>query len=535
METDAHLLAAAGAIQRHEDGGVTRLSLLYEMSRSFNELIEIDRLIPFVIAKTRDLLKAEGSAILLLDEQTQELYFPYSADVTADVERRLAAVRFPVNQGIAGWVQQHGIPQFVADVSRDKRWYSQVDRQSGMATCSLLCAPLRTRRGIIGVIELRNKLDGQFTPEDLNFLDALAGSIAVAIENARLYQEIKESEARLRGEVVVLNREMVSRSRFADIVGTSNVMQHVFQLAGSAITTPVTVLLQGETGTGKELIARAIHYNGARKDRPFVAVNCGALSEALLESELFGHKRGAFTGAIADRKGLFEVAHGGTIFLDEVGETTPAMQVKLLRTLQNGEIVPVGETTPRYVDVRVMSATNRDLEQDTSRGKFRPDLYYRLSTFPISLPPLRARKEDIPILAAHLLQRITVTFGKTVPGFSPETLDALTRYSWPGNVRDLENEIKRAVALVGAGESIQPEHLSDRLTARRSVRPSGGAAAISLRSARERFEEEFITDILRQHGGNASQAAKVMGVSRVMLQKKISTYGLRQKVGRPLR
>jgi len=502
------------------------------MSRSFNELIEIDQLIPFVIAKTKDLLQAESSAILLLDEQTQELYFPYSADVTADVERRFATIRFPADQGIAGWVQQHGIPQLIPDVARDKRWYSQVDRQSGMATCSLLCAPLRTRRGIVGVIELRNKLEGEFTTEDLNFLDALAGSIAVAIENARLYRDLKQSEARLRDEIVVLNRDMVSRSRFADIVGTSDVMQRVFQLAESAITTPVTVLLQGETGTGKELIARAIHYNGARKDRPFVAVNCGALSEALLESELFGHKRGAFTGAIADRKGLFEVAHGGTIFLDEVGETTPAMQVKLLRVLQNGEIVPVGETTPHYVDVRVISATNRDLEQETRRGKFRADLFYRLSTFPISLPPLRERKEDIPILAGHLLQRITETFGKPVPGFSLLTIGILGRYPWPGNVRDLENEIKRAVALVGAGEIIQPEHLSERLTVQRAAGPSGAATPTSLRRARDRFEEEFITGILREHGGNASQAAKTMGISRVMLQKKISSYGLRQKVSR---
>ena len=332
-------------LSRERDHELARLSLLYEVSRSFSELIELDPLIGRIITKTKDLIDAESCAILLLDEERQELYFPYSADVAPEVEQRFATVRFPADRGIAGWVLQHGVPQLITDVSKDERWYAHVDKQSGMSTHSLLCAPLRTRRGTLGVIELRNRIGGVFTPEDLNFLDALSGNIAVAIENASLYQRLKNSEAALRDEVVTLQR--VNRTRFVEVVGTSDAMQQVFQLMESAITWPVTVLLTGETGTGKELVARAIHYNGARRDRPFVAVNCGALPETLLESELFGHKRGAFTGAVSDRKGFFEVADGGTILLDEIGETTPAMQVKLLRVLQSGEVVPVGETTPR--------------------------------------------------------------------------------------------------------------------------------------------------------------------------------------------
>lgn len=515
-------------LSRQRDHELGRLSLLHEVSRSFSELIEPGQLISRVISKTKDLLRAESCAILLLDEERQELFFPYSADVAPEVEQRFATVRFPADRGIAGWVLQHGVSQLIPDVSQDERWYANVDKQSGMITQSLLCAPLRTHRGTLGVIELRNRVGGSFTEEDLNFLDTLAGNIAVAIENARIYQSLKESEAKLRDEVVVLQREMISRNRFIEVVGTSDAMQHVFRLMESAISWPVTVLLTGETGTGKELVARAIHCNGARRDRPFVAVNCGALPETLLESELFGHKRGAFSGAIADRKGFFEVADGGTIFLDEIGETTPAMQVKLLRVLQSGEVIPVGETTPRFVDVRLISATNRDLEQETKSGRFRLDLFYRLSTFPISLPPLRMRKDDIPLLAAHILTRTAEKFRKPIPQLSPAALNVLLHYTWPGNVRELENEIERAIALAGCGDVIQREHLSEKLMVKRTPRGAAPAQPTTLRLARQQFESEYIGDILRQNANNASRTARILGISRVTLQTKIRAYGLRK-------
>jgi transcriptional regulator with GAF, ATPase, and Fis domain len=515
-------------VSRERDHELARLTLLYELSRSFSELIELDQLISRVITRTKDLLGAESCAILLLDEERQELFFPYSSDVAPEVEQRFATVRFPADRGIAGWVLQHGMSQHIPDVSKDERWYANVDKQSGMSTHSLLCAPLRTQRGTLGVIELRNRIGGTFDEDDLQFLDALAANIAVALENARLYQTVKDSEAKLRDEVVILQREVVNQNRFVEVVGTSDAMQHVFHLMESAITWPVTVLVTGETGTGKELIARAIHYHGARHDRPFVAVNCGALPETLLESELFGHKRGAFTGAVADRKGFFEVADGGTILLDEIGETTPAMQVKLLRVLQSGEMVPVGETTPRFVDVRIISATNRDLEQETEHGRFRRDLFYRLSTFPITLPPLRERKDDIPLLAAHILTRTAAKFGKPAPRLSPAAVSAFMHYAWPGNVRELENEIERAIALVGTGDTIQPGHLSEKLTAKRLARSPVGAQPMTLRRARHLFEAEYIADVLRQNGNNASRAARLLGISRVTLQTKIREYKLRK-------
>jgi Nif-specific regulatory protein len=523
------------------------LQVLYELSRSFTELLDLDELIPAVIRKTKESLRADGSAVLLVDPATGELFFPYTAEAGPAVDRSLAGLRLPGHRGIAGSVLASGRAELVEDASKDARWFAAADQQTGVETRALLTAPLRTRRGIIGVIQVRSGRAGAFSTEDLEFLDSLARNIAIAIDNARLYHAVKTSEAGLRHQVALLHREVARSSRFSDIIGCAPAMERVFRLIEGAITAPVPVLLQGETGTGKELIARAIHYNGPRADKPFVAVNCAALSGDLLESELFGHRRGAFTGAIHDRKGFFEVADGGSILLDEVGDMSPAMQVKLLRTLQDGEIIPVGETAPRRVDVRLISATNSDLEGAIVQGRFRQDLYYRLSTFPIPVPPLRERREDIPLLAAHFLKAIGERFGKSVAGLSRAAMDAFVAYSWPGNVRELQNELQRAVVLVTAGEEITPAELSAHVCSR-----SNGAAvtagppaaqmavaltaapvadpaatATPLRQARAAFEAQYIEAVLRQQRGNVSATARVLGVSRGVLRDKLKEYGLR--------
>ena len=508
---------------------VRQLSVACEVSRLFSELIEQDRLIAFVINKTKELLEAESSAVLLLDAKTNELYFPYTADLSRDVERRFAEIRFRADAGLAGWVLQHGQAQLVPDVSKDPRWYSQVDRQSGMETSALLCAPLRVREGIIGVIELRNKVSGAFTNSDLRFLEMLADGIATAITNAQRFKEVRDAELRLRAEVAALNSELAHHSGFRDIIGTSRAMQPVFRLMESAIRSPITVLLEGETGTGKELIARTIHSSSERKDRPFVAVNCAALPEELLESELFGHRKGAFTGAVSDKQGLFTVADRGTVFLDEIGEMPFNLQAKLLRVLQDGSLRPVGETQDRRIDVRIIPATNRDLEAEVKKGRFREDLFYRLNAFPIRIPPLRVRHEDVPVLALRLLEKASQRFRKTANGLTDKALEALSSYSWPGNVRELDNEIERALALVADEESIDVAQLSEKVALGRLVRVPSGAAPTSLKRARETFEHEYVAEILRQHGGNATRTAKVLGISRVMLQKKIKQYDLREK------
>jgi Nif-specific regulatory protein len=506
-----------------------KLSLLFKLSQSFSALITPEDLFPSIMAQTKEVFRAESCSLLLWDEARQELFFPATSDLNPPLEERLKAIRFPAEKGVAGWVLRQGKPVHVPDVVQDARFYRGIDRQTGTHTRELLCAPLRTRQGIIGVIELRNKQRGMFTDDDLAFLDALAGPVAILIENARLYEQMQQSAVKRPEEVSMLQREIAYPQRFGEIIGTSAAMAKVFALMDKALQSPITVLVQGETGTGKELIARAIHYHGPRKDRPFVAVNCGALTETLLESELFGHKRGAFTGAVTDRPGLFEVAHGGTIFLDEIGETTPALQVKLLRVLQEGEIRRVGDTQPRRVDVRLISATNKDLVQEVQEKRFREDLYYRISIFPIQLPPLRERREDIPLIVSQFIRCSNAKLGTQVQGITLQALTMLADYQWQGNVRELQNEIERAVVLAPDGTPITPECLSGRIRAQSSLPvllPAGGS---SLKQARLTFEREYVAKVLHENQDNATKTAKILGLSRQMLQQKIKVYRLRAR------
>jgi Nif-specific regulatory protein len=524
----------AGAVE-----GPEQLRLLLELGRAFVELTALDELLPRINARIRDVLGAESCAILFLDEERRELYFPVTTDLSPEIEARFRHIRFPLDQGVAGWVVRHGASTVVPDVSRDERFYPEIDRQSGARTRNLLYAPLRTRGGIIGVIGVRNKLRGAFTEEDRAFLDALSGVVSIAIENARLYEEVKSSEQRLRTEVGALRRDLARRDRFTEIVGTGPAMAEVFRLMESAAASPISVLVEGETGTGKEIVARGIHRESERAGGPFLAVNCAALPETLLESELFGYRRGAFTGAAQDKPGLFEAARGGTLFLDEVGEMAAAMQVKLLRVLQEGEVFPVGDTQPRKIDVRVISATNRNLEAEVAAGRFRDDLYYRLAAFPIRLPPLRERAEDIPLLVDRALAEASRRHRKRIRGVEPTALTALVAWEWPGNVREVRNEVERAVALARDGESIALEHLSTRI---REAVPGEAASAVAarvvageaatrrpgtLRHGRESFEARYIETTLRQYGGNVTRAARALGMSRVALYKKLDRYGLR--------
>ncbi|MCZ6632553.1 MAG: sigma-54 dependent transcriptional regulator [bacterium] len=326
---------------------------------------------------------------------------------------------------------------------------------------------------------------------------------------------------RMYQENTHLKREIQATYRFDNLIGESPAMERVYNLVEKVIESTITVLLTGETGTGKEAIARAIHYSGPRKDHRFVCTNCGALAENLLESELFGHKKGAYTGAHEDRIGLFEAASNGTIFLDEIGETSPAMQVKLLRVLQESEVTRVGETEPRKVDIRIIAATNRDLEAKIQSGTFREDLYYRISVFPIALPPLKDRRTDIPLLAHHFLKKHT--HEKAPAGFTPEALDALARYDWPGNVRELDNEIERALLLSTNGSPISRNELSEKIRGLpdRNWRKDG-----SLKDAVEAVECEMIQAAFEQYKGNRTRMAKQLGITRWTLLQKMKAFGI---------
>ena len=512
------------------DSGVNaRFHLLYELGCAFAARLELAELLPMVVAETRRVLDASGVSVLLHDAARQELYFPYVAQDESEAARRLLALRMPSDRGIAGTVVRTGKAERIDDVTADPRFYSEIDRQTGVATRTMLCAPLRGRSGVLGVISVVNRRDGRFTDDDLGLLEALAGSIAVAIENAMLFETVKSSEERLQVQVGALRRDLARLDRFTEIVSISPAMRDVFRLMESAAASPITVLIEGETGTGKELVARGIHRTSVRADGPFIAVNCAAMAETLLESELFGHRKGAFTGALQDRRGLFEAASGGTIFLDEVGEMPAPMQAKLLRVLQEGEVTPVGDERPRRVDVRVIAATNRDLAVEVKDGRFRQDLFYRIGAFPIRLPPLQERREDVPVLAERFLTAAAARHGKRVAGIAPEVLDRLMAYAWPGNVRELQNEIERAVALCPDGGRIGLELTSQKLAGPDAAATALGALAPTepLREAREQFEIQYLRSVLRAQEGNVSRAARVLGLSRVMLQKKMKAYGLR--------
>jgi two-component system response regulator HupR/HoxA len=351
----------------------------------------------------------------------------------------------------------------------------------------------------------------------------------LAAANLRLTAALSEANERLRAENLSLRREVERRYSFDQIIGTSPVMNRVFEVMQKVAETDATVLITGETGTGKDLVARAIHYAGGRKAQRFVAQNCAALPDTLLESELFGHRRGAFTGAHADKKGLFEIAHGGTIFLDEVGETHPGMQVRLLRVLQDGEIRPLGSSETRRVDVRIIAATNRDLRKDAEAGRFREDLFYRLRVVEIPLPPLRERRSDIPLLLHHFLDRSNEKMGRHLAGFTNAAMDRLVGYGWSGNVRELENEVERTVALAGDADMITADMLSEHIRGappRAPSVPDAPPGDLDLNRAVEALKQRLIVQALGE-AGSKSRAAERLGIPRQSLQKMMKRLGLK--------
>ena len=316
------------------------------------------------------------------------------------------------------------------------------------------------------------------------------------------------------------------RGEYHGIIGAALAMQELYTLLDRIAPSDATVLVHGENGTGKELVARAIHVGSERRDRNFVVTNCSAFNDNLLDSELFGHKRGAFTGAIVDKPGLFEIADTGTFFLDEIGDMSPTLQVKVLRVLQEGTFNRVGDTETRKVDVRIVAATNRDLTAEVEKGRFRQDLYYRLMVFPITLPPLRERREDVPALAAHFLKRYAEEYRVELPGFTQDALDALSSYNWPGNIRELENEVQRLVIQAEPGHWIEITDLSPRLRKIEGTITRIAPQKGTLKEMMDQVERWLLTEALRDHGGNKTKTAVTLGITREGLHKKLAKFGV---------
>jgi Nif-specific regulatory protein len=502
--------------------------LIYEISTAIHAILDLDEMLQSILAKIKSAFQIEGASLALHNPEQREFYFIRTVEDSKNREtERIKKMRFPDHVGVAAWVLQNNRSVIVPDVANDTRFFKDIDFKDDFVTRSMICAPLSTRKGFLGVLYALNKLKGEFTEKEAWFLESLAGTIAIAIENAKLYGELKQHASSLERENLRLKSDAQNRFNLQGIIGSSPAMLGVFGLLEKVVNTPTTVLIQGETGTGKELIAKAVHYNGPLKDKPFIAENCGALAETLLESELFGHVKGSFTGAISDKKGIFELASGGAVFLDEIGEIPPPSQVKLLRVLQEGQVRPVGGIHNINVDVRLISSTNRNLQEEVKKGNFREDLFYRINVFQITLPPLRERKEDIPLLADHFLKKIARKFKRPSPKLTSPALIGLTRYEWPGNVRELENEIERAMTLAGTDEEIREEHLSEKIRGILTNRVLTPGAEDTIQAVVERLEKQMITEALQKSNGNRTHAARKLGLTRQGLLNKIARYKIK--------
>jgi transcriptional regulator with GAF, ATPase, and Fis domain len=386
-------------------------------------------------------------------------------------------------------------PLVVADALHDAEWAGS-SSVVNLKLCSVMCAPLMQKGDVFGVIYLGNdSVVSLFDDRSLEVLTVFAAQASVLLENALLLDSLRRENVALK--------EAVSSRQYGDLIGAGASMREVYRRIEKVAATDVSVLVSGETGTGKEIVAREIHRRSPRAAGPFVAVNCGAIPETLLESELFGHVRGAFTGAVTTRVGRFQAAHGGTLFLDEVGEMPASLQVKLLRALQERAVTKVGDTRPEPVDIRIVAATNKILEDEIRKGAFREDLYYRLNVVSIPLPPLRDRGDDVVVIARWFLQKYGKEFGSRVRGFTPSALVAMRKYAWPGNIRELENRVKKAVVLADRA-LVSAEDLD--------LRPEILEPILPLALAKEEFQKRYINEVLERNGGNRTKTAKDLGV-----------------------
>jgi Nif-specific regulatory protein len=489
------------------DSSIDRLR---EISTWVSSVQDVDQLLELIIETATRMMDAKASSLLLLDPKSKKLYFKVATgEKKADVKR----FEIELGQGIAGFVAQTGESLLIPDVSKEPRWYKEISESIGFRTRSIACVPLKVMDEIIGVVEIIDKADGKsIAHEDLKILSVFADLAALAIGNARKIAHDKR-------EINDLKRELDLKY---ELIGESRALRKVISDAIKVANSKTSTLILGESGTGKELLARLIHRAGTRRDEPMIVLNCAALPETLLEDELFGHEKGSYTGATGQKIGKFELADSGTIFLDEIGEMSPGMQSKLLRILQEGVFYRVGGNDSIPVDVRVISATNRNIAEDVQEGRFRQDLYYRLNVVQLHMPPLRERKEDIPLLAQYFLDMFKQEKGMPMLTISKKAMEAMLQYDWPGNIREMKNAVERAVVM-GNGREIQPEDLP-QFASKPGI--PGLKVGLTLKEATDIFKKEFIALNLKQTNGNRSGAAKTMRIQRTYLSRLISRYQL---------
>ena len=490
---------------------LVELTTLFDVSEALGGSTPLHDGLREVMALLRRHPGALRGSLTLLDEETGELYIEASLDLPE--EGRLA--RYQVGEGITGEVVATGRPMVVPDVAREPRFLHRTFRRGGHPAdaVTFACVPILVDHRAVGAlsVDLPHR-PGDDTAPLVKFLHVVAALVALRLKTQR---PLEEENRRLK-------QTLRERYDFSHLIGTSRPMRDVLAQVAQVAGTQTTVLICGESGTGKELIASALHFHSPRAAGPLVKVNCAALPESLMESELFGHERGAFTGALSRKAGRFERAHGGTIFLDEIGELSLATQAKLLRVLQEREFERVGGGDPIPVDVRIITATNRDLEEAIRQRTFREDLYYRLNVFPVFLPPLRDRKTDILLLADHFIEKYATAHQKDVTRLTTPAIDMLMRYHWPGNVRELENVIERAV-VVADGPAIHGRHLPPSLQVPELAGPPRGP----MKAMVERFEADILVDALKQARGSVAEITQVLGSTERIIRYKLRKYGIK--------
>ncbi|HEU4438365.1 MAG TPA: sigma 54-interacting transcriptional regulator [Methylomirabilota bacterium] len=490
---------------------LTREALFRAIAGALRRVLPFDRTAIFLHEPTRDVLR-----LFVLESSLTSTYF-------------VVGLEIPVHDSHVGLVFRQQKPYVVADLGSERR-YPADEQAYADGVRSYVIVPLAVHGRSIGVLAVASVNPGQYSAADAEFFREVANQVALAVENMKVYEEIAALKARLERESVYLQEEIQREHNFTELVGNSPPLLALLRQVEQVAPTDSTVLITGETGTGKELVARAIHRRSGRHDRPLVKVNCSAISAGLVESELFGHVKGAFTGAIERRIGRFELADGGTIFLDEVGELPPETQVKLLRVLQEREFEPVGSSRTQSVDVRVIAATNRDLEATVAAGRFRADLFFRLNVFPLRVPPLRERREDIRLLVMFFLAQFASKLGKPLTSVSEETMARLTAYGWPGNVRELQNILERAAILAtGRVLEIDPTLLP---SLRRAAEPASapGPVAPDLPSLEE-VERSHILAVLERTGwiiDGARGAAAILKLHPNTLRSRMDRLGIKR-------
>ncbi len=500
-----------------------QMDLLFEVARSLTSSLDLKTTLESVLGLLSKLMKLDRGTITLVDPQTERISIEMAHGLSKEARERGI---YRIGEGITGKVVAAGRPEVVPDISKDPRFLDRTKSRGDISSIKLsfLCVPIKLGKETLGALSVDKPFreDEEFN-EDLRLLNILASVVAQAL---RLHDMMKKDREKLLHENIHLRYELKDRYEYHNIITRSSRMKEVLVMIEQVSKSNATVLIRGESGTGKELVANAIHYNSLRAGKRMVTVNCGALPEQLLESELFGHEKGAFTGATHRKEGRFEWAAGGTLFLDEIGDFPLSTQTKLLRVIQTRQFERLGGKETVRVNVRIIAATHKNLEKEVSDGRFREDLYYRINVFPIFLPPLKERKEDIILLADHFLKKYSTENFKEIKRISTPAIDMLVSYHWPGNVRELENCSERAVLVCNEGV-IRAQHLPPSLQtadASRTTYPG------TLPEASANLEREMIMEALKTTKGHQGKAAKILGVTQRVLGYKVKNYGISPRV-----